>query len=732
MATTSEPIAHPSAARTTVTEAQSHDFPPLNPQVGESSMTGLLDTEIMGVLDDALMSERNVGMDITRQSLSQLGTLETSAPMDQDHASFYFSPTLNFDMDHSAFAFLSLPDQSAIQDSGNQSYSQSHGNLRLQQLPIEEGGIYSTADNPLSETQPLAGVGALGQFMDDRSTPKSQASSNGLPALHEDRQIYTPAALDESAYQSILNDLSIRLTKTVESIQLPPARVCQSFLSSYTTNFHCHLPLIHLQSFSPRATPSPLILAMCSVGALYRLDRRRANRLHELAVSAIETVACPTRDSESIMVKNTDLWHAQTKLLLSFYAIMSGDKDLLSGTLRLNGYYVLLYKRTRTALASSSVDVSRLTWHQWIERESWKRLLGGLFFTSALTMVLFDVNPGFNATQDLEFEAFHDEAMWDASSANEWRQVRLASIKKHPAQHHRTMKEVLVDVMLEGRYHSDTAPYQVSAFSALILMHGVVVHMWQRLQVTHAIWSLDGPDLLGSSLMDSSMAILSRCDAFLKRAGSVTQSLDSDEHDETSLVFNCQAVLRIAYVSLFRTVNSSAHISLMSTDAAEMDDAIVSFVAGELDRSPQILNAVVKCFEGLRIPVKMGTMLVRKTAAFRWSVEHAISGWESALVVTKWVHAVEMMSSNGVQLGPEEQKLLTLVREVLEEAECELEQSSSLAAGVARTWGSFLQDVWIWGITPQMGATLGLLANAYEKAFNANRRSSVTVPNHLW
>lgn len=253
-------------------------------------MTGLLDTEIMGVLDDALMSERNVGMDITRQSFSQLGTLETSAPMDQDHASFYFSPTLNFDMDHSAFAFLSLPDQSATQDGGNQSYSQSHGNLRLQQLPIQESRIYSTANNPVSETQPLASVGALGQFMDDRSTPKSQASSNGLPALHEDRQIYTPAALDESAYQSILNDISIRLTTTVESVQLPPARVCQSFLSSYTTNFHRHLPLIHLQSFSPRATPSPLILAMCSVGALYRLDRRRAKRLHELAASAIETV----------------------------------------------------------------------------------------------------------------------------------------------------------------------------------------------------------------------------------------------------------------------------------------------------------------------------------------------------------------------------------------------------------------------------------------------------------
>jgi hypothetical protein len=65
-----------------------------------------------------------------------------------------------------------------------------------------------------------------------------------------------------------------------------------------------------------------------------------------------------------------------------------------------------------------------------------------------------------------------------------------------------------------------------------------------------------------------------------------------------------------------------------------MDEAITSFVTEEIDRSPQMLNAVTKCFEGLRIPVKLGTMLVRKTAAFRWSVEHAIAGWESGTLDT--------------------------------------------------------------------------------------------------
>ncbi|KAM0185130.1 hypothetical protein ACHAPI_012280 [Fusarium lateritium] len=434
-------------------------------------------------------------------------------------------------------------------------------------------------------------------------------------------------------------------------------------------------------------------MAMCSIGALYRLDRRRAKRLYEVATSSLEIMPHPPQNSDVTVVEDYCLWYAQTKLLLSFYAIMSGDNDLISGTMHNMGFYNLLYNRTRKALGGSSTDTNRLTWQQWIERESWKRLLGGLFLVSTLTMVLFDVNPGLNATQDLEFEMFHDETLWDATSANEWRQARAACYNKYPDQHRRTMKEVLIDLMLEGRYHSDTAPYQVSAFSALVLMHGIVVQMWQRLQVSYAMQSKTGTNFLGSSLMDSSMATLARCSAFLKSTGYETGGLDSEEDEETSLVFNCQAVLRIAYIRLFQNIGPSTRISFISRDAAEMDEAIALFVNHEIDRSPQMLSAVTKCFEGLSIPVKLGTMLIRKTAAFRWSVEHAVAGWESALLVTKWIHSAEMASLSGVQPNPEEQKLLTHVKEVLEEAECDLDQSFSLAAGVARTWGWFLQDV---------------------------------------
>lgn len=115
------------------------------------------------------------------------------------------------------------------------------------------------------------------------------------------------------------------------------------------------------------------------------------------------------------------------------------------------------------------------------------------------------------------------------------------------------------------------------------------------------------------------------------------------------------------------------------------------------------------------------------------------------------MHSVEISTLSDVQPSPRERELLTRIKEVLQEAEYDLSESVSLAAGVARTWGWFLQDVsreypiphlllslpgapltvigvvkvWIWGITPRMGSALGLLAKAYERVRKANGRPSL-------
>lgn len=64
-----------------------------------------------------------------------------------------------------------------------------------------------------------------------------------------------------------------------------------------------------------------------------------------------------------------------------------------------------------------------------------------------------------------------------------------------------------------------------------------------------------------------------------------------------------------------------------------------------------------------------------------------------ALLVTKWIDSVEVDNLNGIPPSFEERELLVHIKDVLEEAEYDLSESVSLAAAVARTWGTFLQDV---------------------------------------
>ncbi|KAK0380256.1 3-hydroxyisobutyrate dehydrogenase [Colletotrichum limetticola] len=566
------------------------------------------------------------------------------------------------------------------------------------------------------------------------------SASSDLPSLLEDgRQQYPTVTFDEETCAYLRKDMSSRLRIAAGDFQLPTAKTLQGFLSAYMTSFHSHFPIIHMQTFDLAHTPGPLVLSICSIGALYRLDRRRARHLYDLSIRSVEQVPQPTKDDSKSMVKDYFLWFVQAKILLSFYAVMSGEKDLVDATMKDNGFYTLVYNKARTAVENTETEPSEMTWHTWIELESWKRALGGIFIESTLTMVIYDVNPGFHATQDLDIEAYQDEKMWNARSPAEWRELRTAASKSSPYSRRHTIKDVLVDILLEGRYHADTVPYRVSTFTALVLTHAVVVHMWQRLQVCQALASTrsiarndigDEQEPLRASLLNGAMQSLARCDAFLQGVRSELRQPrpEEDEKDkEISLVFNCQAVLRIAYTKLSKISTTPCRISLLSLEDRDVGSCVSSFIMGRMERSSHILKMVSKAFEGMVVPVKMGHLLVRKTAAFRWSVEHAVAGWTGALLVSKWAQSIEQDKIAGMQPIQSELELLALIRETLDEAECDIGEGTTLAAGIARTWGWFLSDVWVWGITPQMGGILSQLADAYQDAYDASCRKPTGV-----
>lgn len=290
-----------------------------------------------------------------------------------------------------------------------------------------------------------------------------------------------------------------------------------------------------------------------------------------------------------------------------------------------------MYGKIRQALADDKADLESITWEKWAQRESQKRLLAAIFVLSALMVVIYDVNPGFGTTQDLELEMLHGESLWVAT-ADEWQALRA----KQVSQDNRSVKDILAELLSsDNKTNPVTAPAaahcRVSPFFALFLMHAVLIHMRQLTQITQVIGrtssaqgGAQGDDSVSLWLRRAASKSLSTCQQFLQ-----ANRNDTPDNDVTSLIFSCETVLRMARIRLFSCPNAFNRLSLLERDPSAVQASVSTFVASELDKSQDLLDAVDKSLEGFKLSIKMGYMLVRKTAALRWSVEHAVAGWDS-------------------------------------------------------------------------------------------------------
>lgn len=123
-------------------------------------------------------------------------------------------------------------------------------------------------------------------------TRVTQKSLQGLPHLRESTPRSVPdLKIDKDLYAALSKDLACRLDDDDLLKQLPHASLCHTFLNSYVQCFDLHFPMVHWPTLDIKSTPSPLIFSMCSIGALYRLDHRRARVLYDLSLRALSTVS---------------------------------------------------------------------------------------------------------------------------------------------------------------------------------------------------------------------------------------------------------------------------------------------------------------------------------------------------------------------------------------------------------------------------------------------------------
>ncbi|KAI0121269.1 hypothetical protein BJ170DRAFT_588186 [Xylariales sp. AK1849] len=468
--------------------------------------------------------------------------------------------------------------------------------------------------------------------------------------------------IDENAYDGLLLDACSRLEGTGQAFPVKSCREMQHLINGYVDCFHRHFPILHLASLVPAETPSPLISIMCCIGAIYRLERVKARRLYQE------------------------------------------------------------YRLRRDCLRRPEEAGGRL-WKEWVERESIKRLLCGLFIQSNLLVILYDVVPGFDINQDLDFPVLEDEHLWDVSTAEEWHKLRQMT-----ATPSRTFQRVLLDVLSESTDEAIiTEPYYISRFTALVVMHAVNVHVWHLNQVSQTLkQGMRAAGYAFNALISHTLAMLARCRDVLRhhRPESVEPSWDDTEGP---LLFNCEAMLRVAYTRLFTDVSVPQKFTLLLTSRDDKLAALKRFVAAKQDRCPLMTQAVAHAFDSFFIPIRMGYLLVQKTAAFSWSVETAVSAWGCAILLCKWIHCIETL---GVQGAPTEAeaRLIKQVKEALEDMDNGYDEGRSLAAAVARAWAFFLNDVWVWGITARLGQNLVELSHLYESSYGEYQERQMRGP----
>ncbi|KAG8157520.1 hypothetical protein KVR01_012562 [Diaporthe batatas] len=298
-------------------------------------------------------------------------------------------------------------------------------------------------------------------------------------------------------------------------------------------------------------------------------------------------------------------------------------------------------RRLSIGRASATCTSRDLTWPEWIERESQKRTLCATHFLSNLLMVIYDMSPGFLKPEDLEFEMPDEERLWNARTEGEWHQLRSERVIRNP----RILGSVLADVMsAEGAAAGDCVGeenrYDISAFTALFIMHAVSTHLWMSIRCARSMAPHADPfaGALGGSelrrlVLSNGMAILSRCHRVLSGGGREAENQDDAaawDHPAGPLLFNCHGVLRIACSRLLTSsYQPFQHLTLITNAAGSTDEAAEAYAASPQERNDFFTKVISMACQSFLTPVQAGHMLVRKTAALSWGVEHAVAGWDS-------------------------------------------------------------------------------------------------------
>lgn len=240
----------------------------------------------------------------------------------------------------------------------------------------------------------------------------------------------------------------------------------------------------------------------------------------------------------------------------------------------------------------------------------------------------YGIPPGYSIVSDGYIEMPCEQCLWDASTAEKWHELAAWTGKSSST----SLKEAVASLMCANP--SKGIPDECwtwSPFAVSVVINAVSIQIWHITQGSFFLGHFSGHGLSAdapkSQLLVQTEASLSRCRALITQARSDADYAWADA--DGPLLFNCLALLRVSYCRTFTGIGAADSMILLKESRAELVASIEEFVAVPQDRSDRVTRAVSRAFEGMLIPYKSGTLLIKKTAALTWAIGHALAGWDA-------------------------------------------------------------------------------------------------------
>ncbi|EXL41413.1 hypothetical protein FOCG_16220 [Fusarium oxysporum f. sp. radicis-lycopersici 26381] len=295
----------------------------------------------------------------------------------------------------------------------------SHSPTDLQESTNAEG--LST----VTPTTPYGMVGRCGRASSQRPIYFPKLLLSDVDIIAAENYYHVPALSDETYQRMRLFFCSLHNTSSYssETQEFPDIDVLNSFMQLYFEYVNAQFPVLHLPTFQPSPKSWMLVLAVVAVGCSHSAIRNQ----HEFAV--------PLRDllHQALVVKlleghciDGDLVFGQTVLLHQLLMVFSGTtraslksqsmKSILVTVFQpFNSGDGSLFHRTRTP---SSAEGS---WAEWVEHESWNRLMYFTYYIECLQYVIWELSPVISS-QDIRSPIPGDETRWGSATADQWDQ----------------------------------------------------------------------------------------------------------------------------------------------------------------------------------------------------------------------------------------------------------------------------------------------------------------------